>query len=1125
MVEQREPARAVTCFRKAIELDPSHRDAHIDLASTLLGFGNAEAAERSARAALALDARSTAAQVNLGAALEGRGKFAEAAEHYRAAIAVDPDCIPALANLAAVCLREGALEEAERSIERVLRLSPDYAEAHLRHGNILLERRLVDRAAQSFREALRLEPASVVAQCSLGYSFDIQGRLEEAMACYESALAQDPENVQAHLNRSAIWLLREEFGRGWEEYEWRLRNPLQAPVHERFRLPLWDGAPLAGRRILVYAEQGLGDEILYASCLPELIAQAAHCVIDCDPRLAGLFRRSFPQATVHGGGQTDAPDWLAEAGPGPLDVKIPIASLPRHLRKDASAFPHRAGYLQADAGRLAAWRERLRGLGPGLKVGLSWRGGVAQTSRGSRSMSLADLLPILREPGATFISLQYGPCGDELAELRAQHGIDILHWPEVIDDYDETAALVAALDLTLSVCTAVVHLAGALGRPVWVMTPIRPEPRYGLLGERMRWYPSARMFRQRQYGDWQPVIASVAQALPRFAEEACRGALEREPASADAHRELADLLNARGAPQEALQHALQALSLRPGWARAHNGAGVALYALSRLGEAAEQLRRALQADPGYASAHVNLGNVLMDQGEVDAAVEHYRRAIALDPRNATAHLTLAIALEEDGRYEEALASYERAQALAPNDGIRIRIATMLPMFPRSSDEIDRVRERFGREVAALTTQPLRLRDPAREVGQTAFLLPYQGRNDRELLMKLAELYEHACPELLYTAPHCRAPRGTQPTRPARPRLRVGFASRFFTAHSVGIWYNQLIALLAKEPDFEVVLIDLGGHADPELRAACARTLAPPQALAGAREAIAAEELDVLVYADIGMDPFGYFLAFSRLAPVQCTTFGHPDTSGLRNIDYFISSALFEADDAQDHYSEQLVRLSSLPLYIPRPLPPAAPRSRQQLGLPEHRTLYACPMMLHKFHPDFDAAMAGILRRDPRAEILLFEDGRFPRRHEALRRRFAAAHPEVAARLRFLPWANLDELISILRTVEVAIDTFYFGAGTTAFLVLAFGTPLVTLPSPFARGRPTYGCYRKMGLLDCVARDPDHFVDLAVRIGTDPPYREALRQRILESCGTLYSDTAAVREFATFLRRSAQAGGR
>lgn len=606
-----------------------------------------------------------------------------------------------------------------------------------------------------------------------------------------------------------------------------------------------------------------------------------------------------------------------------------------------------------------------------------------------------------------------------------------------------------------------------------------------------------------------------------LAEAGYRSVLARDPKQAQAHRELSDLLCQRGAAEEALPHGREALRLQPGWSDAHNSIGIALQALARPDDAIEHFERALQAEPGHASAHVNLGNALHDKGDPDAAIGHYLQAVALEAGNATAQLTLAMALEEDGRYGEALDAYRRAQQLEPSDGVRIKMATMLPLYPESSAEIDRLRAQLDRSIDELMAQPLRLRDPAREVGQTAFLLPYQGRNDRALQVKLAALYEHACPELLYVAPHCQAP--PQVPRTQRARLRVGFASKYFTAHSVGIWFNRLIALIAREPDLEVVLIDLSGAAVQELRDACARYLAPAQDLAQARAAIAGEELDILVYADIGMDPLSYFLAFSRLAPVQCAMLGHPVTSGIRNVDYFISSALFEAEEAQAHYSEQLVKLASLPVLIPRPLPPAQARDRRQLGLPEDRTLYACPMMLHKFHPDFDAAMAGILRRDPRAEILLFRDARHPRRHEALLKRFAAAHGDVADRLRFLPWANLGDLISIIQLSNVVIDTFHFSAGTTAFLVLAFGTPLITLPGAYARGRPTYGCYRKMGMMDCVARDPADYVELAVRVGTDPTFRDALRARILEICGTLYADPAAAAELAGFLRRASRPG--
>jgi tetratricopeptide (TPR) repeat protein len=510
-----EPARAVTCFREAIALDAQHLDAHIDLSAAMLALGSPDAAEQAARGALALAPRSVGALVNLGAALQGRGEFSASADRYRAALAIEADCVPALANLSAVCLQLGALDEARRAAEDALRLAPGDADAHLRLGNVLLEQRRPEQASASYREALRLRP-DAASHTALGYAEDLQGRLDDALDWYARALALDPGHVQAHLNRAAVWLLQGDLARGWEEYEWRMHDAAQAQLFERFPLPRWDGSPLAGRRILVYAEQGLGDELLFASCIPEVVAQAAHCVVDCEPRLAGLFARSFARATVHGGAQTGPADWLAAAGP--LDVAIPAGSLPKFLRRTAADFRSHAGYLQAAPERVRAWRERLAALGPGPKIGLSWRGGVPQTGRGSRSLDLAELLPVLRLSGLTFVSLQYGRAEDELAALRAQHGIAVQHWQEAIDDYEETAALACALDLTLSVCTALVDLAGALGRPVWVLAPVRTDFRYGLTGEAMPWYPSARVFRQARYGDWPPVIEAAAAALAaRFA--------------------------------------------------------------------------------------------------------------------------------------------------------------------------------------------------------------------------------------------------------------------------------------------------------------------------------------------------------------------------------------------------------------------------------------------------------------------------------------------------------------------------------------------------------------------------------------------------------------------------------
>jgi hypothetical protein len=263
--------------------------------------------------------------------------------------------------------------------------------------------------------------------------------------------------------------------------------------------------------LLVYGEQGLGDEIMFASCLPDVLQQDGEVIVECDPRLAPLFQRSFPSARVHGRASNEDTDWLSAVEP--IDVQIPIGSLPSLYRRSLSAFPARGGYLQAEPSRVAYWQERLSALGPGRKVGISWRGGTVSSRRDIRSIALAQWLPILQQPGVEFVSLQYTDCADELADLQVQHGVTVHHWQEAIDDYDETAALVTALDLVVSVCTSVVSLCSALGRPVWVLVPSSPGWIFMHAGDTTPWFPCASLVRQQQAGDWQVCIERMADKL------------------------------------------------------------------------------------------------------------------------------------------------------------------------------------------------------------------------------------------------------------------------------------------------------------------------------------------------------------------------------------------------------------------------------------------------------------------------------------------------------------------------------------------------------------------------------------------------------------------------------------
>ncbi|HEY6966731.1 MAG TPA: hypothetical protein VI229_04610 [Burkholderiales bacterium] len=381
-------------------------------------------------------------------------------------------------------------------------------------------------ALACFEAALRLRADDAELYDFRGSMFQELGRLPEAFADFERALALRPDFPLARFHRAMARLLAGDFEHGWDDYE--LRRLSSDHAQALAGLPRWDGAALAGRTLLITREQGLGDEIMFASILPQLLAQGGRCVLECDPRLLPLLRRSFPSLTAFGtepGG--GLPASIARAS---IDAAIEAGSLPVLFRRRSADFPRHAGYLRADPDAVARWRERLAALGPGLKVGLSWTGGVQRTRRALRSLALEQLLPLLRTPGVRFVSLQYtADARADVDALRARHGIEVAHWPEAIDDYDQTAALVCALDLVVSVCTSLVHLGGALGRPVWVLAPLSPEWRYGAAGESMPWYPSVRLFRQTAYADWAPVVERAARALAASASAAASSTGRQSP--------------------------------------------------------------------------------------------------------------------------------------------------------------------------------------------------------------------------------------------------------------------------------------------------------------------------------------------------------------------------------------------------------------------------------------------------------------------------------------------------------------------------------------------------------------------------------------------------------------------
>lgn len=502
---------ALAALDRALVLDPASVPIRIDRGHVLRLLGDMDEAAASYRAALSMDPQSRLAAVSLGDLLLARNDADGAAQAYRSALACPADgravkgCVTALDRLERHA-------EARAACEAVLAREPQHVEAHAALGYLMLKREFdAAGALRHLDRAIELAPQNPELHLNRGMALQDLARVDDAIAAYDSALAIDAKFTIARFHRAVASLFKGEYAAGWPDYELRLLS--EDRPRRSFTIPRWNGEDLHGRTILVTAEQGIGDEIMFASCLPDLIEKAGHVVVECATKLEPIFRRSFLSATVHGGSQFDDLDWVGQVPAA--DVTCPVGSLPQYFRTTPAAFPQRP-YLVADPALQEEYRQRLAGLGPQRKVGLSWRGGTPKSKRALRSVGLHQLLPVLKNSGICCVDLQYDDGTADIAQLYRDEGITVHHWRDALEDYDRTAALVAALDLVISVDTSLVHLAGALGQRVWVLAQFSPEWRYRSSGDSLLWYARARIFRQVGLGEWDAPIDAVAARLARM---------------------------------------------------------------------------------------------------------------------------------------------------------------------------------------------------------------------------------------------------------------------------------------------------------------------------------------------------------------------------------------------------------------------------------------------------------------------------------------------------------------------------------------------------------------------------------------------------------------------------------
>ena len=507
-VEQGEVTQGIESYHRALELEPDFAEVWSNLGGALGATGDNPGEIHAYLRAISNNPRLAPVWSNLGSAFLAAGDIDEAIAACQRAVELSPDFAAAWSNLGSAFHEHGEHAEAVRACKRALQLSPELAEAWSNLGCALLEQGAIEQSLAAQRRALEQQPHNARVHYNLGIAHERRQQHEAAVASYRRAVELDAAFAPAWVRLACGLLMRGDFSEGWAAYEWRWREKNALP--RRFDFTPWAGELAPGRRLLLWGEQGIGDEIIYSSMIGELAGAGLKVTLEIDPRLAPLMQRSFPQVKVVARVNPAAVDSAA------FDCQAPLADLGRWLRPSFDAFPRHSGYLKADAERVNQFSARLRRSGPSTVIGISWSSANREIGT-EKSSTLVEWAAVLKVPGVRFVDLQYGDTASAREELRQQQGLEITHLDDVdlFNDLEGLAALCAACDLVITVSNVTAHMAGALGKPVWLLAPVsQGKIWYWFSGRHdSPWYPAMRIFNQAAAGSWREVLDAVAREL------------------------------------------------------------------------------------------------------------------------------------------------------------------------------------------------------------------------------------------------------------------------------------------------------------------------------------------------------------------------------------------------------------------------------------------------------------------------------------------------------------------------------------------------------------------------------------------------------------------------------------
>ena len=515
--KQGKSEKAIEAYHQAIQIQPNHAEAYNNLGTVFIDQGRIDDAIETYQQAIRIQPDHGEAYYNLGNAFHSQARLEEAVQSYHQAIQIQPNRLEAYNNLGVALTDQGKLEESIQIYQKTLEIQPNCADAYNNLGNVLREQGRLKESIQTYQKTLEIQPNCADAYSNLGIALKEQGRLKESIQAYQKAIYIQAGSAAAHNNFGQILLLLGDFQEGWREYEWRLKCDDINPEKRTFPQPSWDGTNLDDKTILIWAEQGIGDEIMFTSILPNLSQMTEKIIIECDQRLTPLFQRSFPQIQFVSRANPPHPCLLDKN----IDYQMPIGSLGQWFRTNEKSFlSGQDSYLHACPKKVLQMKRKYQQLADGkLLVGISWKStGINQRRASLKSTVLKDWTSILSGKNCFFMSLQYGDVKAEINTFTNQTETPIYQDKEIdsFQSLDDFAAQVAALDLVISTSNTTVHMAGALGKQVWTLLPYIPDWRWMLDREDTPWYSSMRLFRQNETRDWSGVFSQVRSELEQY---------------------------------------------------------------------------------------------------------------------------------------------------------------------------------------------------------------------------------------------------------------------------------------------------------------------------------------------------------------------------------------------------------------------------------------------------------------------------------------------------------------------------------------------------------------------------------------------------------------------------------